>query len=103
MLKRRTVTDLAFDGDLSARLRDDAVGRGKPKAGALAHAFSGEERLEDLLQIFRRNADAGISDLDDDMIGGPEIDIGELAGLLLGQIVSLEDRAARRSAWHRAH
>ena len=41
---------------------DDAVAHGEAQAGAAAGGFGGEERIEDAVQIFARNADAGVGD-----------------------------------------
>ena len=39
---------------------NDAVGDGQSKSGAVADPFGRKERVEDLGQIFRRNAFAGV-------------------------------------------
>src|SRR5690606_15005434 len=46
--------------DEPARLLDDAVNRGQAEAGALPLFLGGEERFEDLRQVFQRNAAAGV-------------------------------------------
>src|ERR1700730_16541025 len=49
--------DLAIDCDRSAMLlRDDVVGDGQPKPGALACWLGGEERLEQFVPDLGRNA-----------------------------------------------
>ncbi|MNS96370.1 hypothetical protein D3C72_1306670 [compost metagenome] len=45
-------------------LVDDAVGDRQAQAGTAAHRLGGEERIEDALAQFRRNATAGVFELD---------------------------------------
>src|SRR5205823_407060 len=66
----RSFADIALDRDEAARLLDDAVNGRKPEAGSLAYWFRGEERLENLLQVFRRDALARIGHLDEHVIAG---------------------------------
>src|SRR5690242_16142003 len=67
--KLRALSGLAFDANLSRVLLDDAVGHREAKAGAAAVALlrpvlGGEERIVDPVNVFRRNAVAGISHSD---------------------------------------
>src|SRR6516165_8119897 len=68
------VTDFAIDRDGAAvLLRYDLVADRQPKAGTLAGRLGREERLEQLLPVFRRNADA--------VVAHPDLDtFAELAG-----------------------
>ncbi len=47
---------------------DDAVAHGEPEAGTVADAFSGEERVEYLVQILCRNSFTGVGHLDKDLV-----------------------------------
>src|SRR5581483_5289310 len=49
--------------DLAAVAADDAVGDPEPQAGALLLLLGGEERLEDVRQVLRRDTGAGIANL----------------------------------------
>ena len=49
-------------------LPDYAVGKRQAEPGALANGFGGEEGLEDALQVLRRDAAAGVGDLDPDAV-----------------------------------
>ncbi len=58
---------LALHPNLARMLLNDAVGHRQAQAGALALAFSrrglgGEERIVDALDVFLRNAGAGVGD-----------------------------------------
>ena len=44
---------------------DDSMGDAQAEAGAYSDALGGEERLEDPLEVLRRDARAGVRDLDD--------------------------------------
>src|SRR5262249_51627836 len=68
------VSDFAVDrGGAALLLRDDLVADRQPKAGALAGGLGREERLEQFLPVFRRNADA--------IVAHPDLDaFAELAG-----------------------
>src|SRR5215471_17408110 len=68
------VTDFAIDRDRAAvLLRDDLVADRQPKPGALAGRLGREERLEQLVPVFRRNTDA--------IVTHPDLDaLAELAG-----------------------
>src|SRR5262249_35259945 len=56
------------DIDEAAGLLDDAVDGGEPEAGALAHLFGREERLEYLVDDRRRDAGAGIDNFNQHVI-----------------------------------
>ena len=61
------VADLAIDRERTAvLLRDDLVGDRQAEAGAFAGRLGGEERLEQFIPVFRRNADTVVAhpDLD---------------------------------------
>src|SRR6516164_8981480 len=68
------VADFAVDRDGAAvLLRYDLVADRQPKPGALAGRFGREERLEQLVPVFRRNTDA--------IVAHPDLDVlAELAG-----------------------
>ena len=68
--------------DEAAGLLDDAVDHRQAEAGALADLLGGEERLEDLLQHVRRDAGAGVLDLDQHVVGRRQFAIGEGLALL---------------------
>ena len=56
---------LALARQRAAVLLDDAVGDRQAEAGAAALGFRREERIVDAREVLRRNADAGVGDLDD--------------------------------------
>ena len=64
----RPFARLAFHEHETAGLLDDAVHGGQAQAGALAHLLGGEERLEHLVQVLRRDADAGVGHLDQHIV-----------------------------------
>src|SRR3546814_5251750 len=55
--------------DVPARLLDDAVDGREPQPGALAGFLGGEEGLENLAEMFGRDARAGIAHLECGIIG----------------------------------
>src|SRR3990172_9910722 len=60
----RALAGLARDRDVAVQVLYDVVRHGQAQARPLAGLFSGEERVEYLLYVFRRYADAGVGDLD---------------------------------------
>src|SRR2546426_10294626 len=50
----------AFDADVAGGFLNDAVRDGQAQAGAAPDAFGGVERVVDLGNVFRRDADAGV-------------------------------------------
>src|SRR5277367_2381122 len=52
--------------DFSGVLLDDAVTYRKAETGAPSGGLGGEERIENTLEIFRRNARAGVGDFNGD-------------------------------------
>jgi hypothetical protein len=56
----RPAAALAVGPDVAAALRHDAVHRRQTESGSLPHLLGGKERLEDVGQVFRGNARAGI-------------------------------------------
>ena len=69
-LERGALADLALHRDEAAGLLDDAVDGRKTKARAVADRLGGEERLENLGLVFRRDADAGVGDFDQHIVAG---------------------------------
>src|SRR5262249_40831859 len=57
-------SDFRFREDEAAGLLDDAVDGGKAEPRALTDLLGREEWLEDLVDMFRRDALAGVADLD---------------------------------------
>ncbi len=72
--------------DEAAGLLDDAVDHRQSEPGALAHLLGGEEGLEYLLQRLRRDAGAGILDLDQHIVAGLELAIAEAGAFGRGQV-----------------
>ncbi len=60
----RALADARIDEDEAAGLLDDAVDHGEAEPGALADLLGGEEGLEDLVDDLRRDAGAGVLDLE---------------------------------------
>src|SRR5437879_3813701 len=60
-LEGRAVASLAVDPDISAMLRDDAVGGRQPQPAALAHVLGREERFEQAEPGLFVHAAAGIA------------------------------------------
>src|SRR5690606_18473966 len=60
----RALAHLAFGEDEASRLLDDAVDGGKAEPRPLPHFLGGEEGLEDLAEIFFRDADTRVAHLD---------------------------------------
>ena len=60
----RAFAGLAGGDDVSAVFTDDAVAQAQAEAGALADFLGGEERIENALEIFGRNAGAIVVDGD---------------------------------------
>src|ERR1035441_10980321 len=58
--ERRACADGAFDLDPALVLFDNAINRCQTQAGASADFLCGKKRLKDTLEIFRRNAAAGV-------------------------------------------
>ena len=54
----RAFADAATDACIAARLLCEAVNLAEAQSGALADRLGGEERIEDAVQYFGRNADA---------------------------------------------
>ena len=54
---RCSVAHFRIDFDVAGGLLHEAIDHGKAKAGACFGAFGGEEGLEDLFNVFRRNAE----------------------------------------------
>src|SRR5262245_6591583 len=67
-LESRSFAKIAFDVDVPAVVADDAVADGEAEPRSLADLFRGEERVVDFSQVFRRDAEAGVSDFDYDGI-----------------------------------
>ena len=65
---RRSVAHFRIDFDVAGRLLDETIDHRKAEAGAGFRALGGEEGLEDLFNVFRRNAAARIGDGDFDII-----------------------------------
>src|SRR5262245_12423758 len=64
--ENRSHTDLAADHDLTAVVFNQFSGKGQPQPDA--RLLGREVRLKDLSQRFRRNARAGVGDLDPDVM-----------------------------------
>ena len=62
--ERRAFPGRGADVNFSSVFFDDAVADGKAQAGAAAAGFGGEKWIEDAVQIFARNPDAGVGDFD---------------------------------------
>src|SRR5262245_64091795 len=62
----RPYTDLAADHDLTSVVFDQFSCEGQPQSDS--RLFGREVRLEDLSQRFRRDAGAGVGDLDTDLV-----------------------------------
>ena len=56
--------DLALDVDVAVVALHDRVHDREAEAGALAGRLGREERVEDVVQVLRRNADAGVAELE---------------------------------------
>ena len=69
-LEGRSLARLAVDIDEAVVLLDDAVDRGQPQAGALAHLLGGEERLEELCQRLLVHAAAVVADGQQHILAG---------------------------------
>jgi hypothetical protein len=82
------------DSRRAAGLGAEAVDLAQAEAGALAEALGGEERLEDVIDGFRRNSAAGVGDGDDDVLSW-----GETGGLC-GRCVAC-DHQELAAAGHR--
>src|SRR3546814_15278014 len=63
--------------DVPARLLDDAVDGREPQPGALAGFLGGEEGLENLAEMFGRDARAGIAHLECGIIRSEERRVGK--------------------------
>src|SRR5690606_3497116 len=61
-VKGRSLADVAGNPEEAAVAAHDAEDGGEAEAGALADALGGEERLEDLVEVFGGDADAGVAD-----------------------------------------
>ena len=70
MLEDRALARRAVDKDEAAGLLDDAVHGRQAEPGAGAELLGREERLEDAFEVFLRDADPGIGDLDQHVIAG---------------------------------
>ncbi len=64
----RAVSERAGDLDVAVGLLDEAERLAQAEAGSLADLLGREERLEDRVEIFRRDAGAGILDRDRDEV-----------------------------------
>src|ERR1017187_5595331 len=62
----RSLAGLAAGNDAAAMFFDEAVAQAQAEAGAFADFLGGEKRVEDALQIFRRNARAVVLNRDAD-------------------------------------
>src|SRR6185503_802782 len=65
----RALSQLALHPDLAAVGGDDAVADREAEAGALAHRLGREERVEDLVEVLRRDAAAVVGDGEHDRVG----------------------------------
>src|SRR5262249_17624895 len=79
-------SDLRFREDEAAGLLDDAVDGGKAEPRALADLLGREEWLEDFVDMFRRDALAGVADLDQHVVARGDRFVGEACAFRLLEI-----------------
>src|SRR5439155_18376824 len=66
----RAVTGFANDGDVAARLLDEAEDHAETETSALAFLFGGEEGLENAAEELRLHPRTGVVDFDEDVLSG---------------------------------
>ena len=93
-LEDGSVPGLAVDRDVSAALLGDAVHRGQPEPGALAHLLGGEEGLEDVRLDLGGHAVAGIADREHDVGARLDLGMGPGVGLVQGHVAGRERQPA---------
>ena len=92
------MADLAIDADVAFRLLDEAVDHRKSKPGAHRSALGGEERLEHLAQVLRRDARPGIGDREQGILAGRHVAKLPAIGLVERCIGGFNGDTA--AAWH---
>ena len=77
------LADFGLRIDEAAGLLDDAVDRREAEPGALADILGGEERLENLVDDVRRDAGAGVRELDQHVVAGRHRLVASACGFCL--------------------
>ena len=101
--ERRAFADGAFDLDPALVLFDNAINRRQAQAGAFADFLGGKKRLKDALEIFRRNAAAGVRLADTNE--APDTRFGMVLNVSFVHVHdgNAHGQSVRLWAWHHAH
>ncbi len=93
-LDRRPVPRLAIEGDVAARLLDEAIDLAEAETGAAADILGGEERLEGARHRLLRHARARVTDGDIGVLAGNDLAVGGGIGLVERRIAGLDGQLA---------
>src|SRR3984885_339291 len=72
---RGSLSDLAVDADMAARLLHEAIDLAETKAGAMANLLSRKERLEHAAHCVFSHPAAGIAHTHHDVLAGADFEI----------------------------